>query len=557
MLTKHTRYFAPALSQDGTKIAAVEVTRENEYFLVILNSNDGKILDRIPSPKNKFLQLPEWLASGDEIAVVTTDKKGKSIEIVDISLKNWRTIISPTYQDISLPSDAGEYILFVGEFNGTNNLYALKKADKTLWQVTNSKYGAFYPKLNTNNNTLIFSQYSSQGYRIVSSNFDPKKWILKDEVSNSSIHLYEASAQQEHFNFQDSIIPMQNYPVTHYSKLTHVFNIHSWAPFYYNYQNLSLDYNAIAPGFTILSQDKLSTCNSSLGFLYNQGQSQWKTGILYKGLYPVINFSLSYGGAEIIHQEENLPPPASNKQFDMLTEIYLPLDFTRSCYIKGITPAIEWDYKNEWFYYPLDKNYKQGMSYINYSINAYWYLQPSYRDLAPKWGVITSARYTSTPFDNIQLGAVWYVKSRFYFPGIFNHHSLQLAYAYQYQEPRRFLYSSLISFPRGYTSQTTYQLKILSLDYAFPIAYPDFHIGPIIYVKRFRGNIFCDVANNRYQNNKVWLSEDLYSLGADLTSDFHLLRIIFPINAGIRMVYFPQTWGYTTSILFRVNLSNF
>ena len=42
LLTKRTRYYAPSVTRDGKYLAAVEVTPENKYFLVILDSKDAE-----------------------------------------------------------------------------------------------------------------------------------------------------------------------------------------------------------------------------------------------------------------------------------------------------------------------------------------------------------------------------------------------------------------------------------------------------------------------------------------------------------------------------------
>jgi hypothetical protein len=563
MLTRRTRYFAPALSPDGSKIVASEVTQRNENFLVILNSKTGEIVDRIQSPENRFIQMPDWL-NNNEIVVITTGSKGKSMEQFHLTSANWQTLIPPKFQDISLPSDAGEYIVFVSDFNGTNNIYALKKSDLTIWQVTDSKFGAFDPKFSTNNNTLFFAQYTSQGYRIASTSFDPNTWTNINKVTNTSVKLYETSAKQEHFNFQDSIISLNNYPVSNYNKISHMFNLHSWAPFYYNYSNPSIS-NAPSPGITLLSQDKLGTCLASLGYSFNKDQSFAEAGVTYNRFFPEISFTLDYGGSIPIAKtsETTKLPPTSNNDLSAVTNIFVPLNLTRGRFLTGITPGIGISYEDKWFYNPSIKDYQNGMTMVSYVLSAYRYSKESLRDLAPRWGITADGRYTYTPFENIQLGDIWYVQSSVYLPGILYHHSLRFSLAYQEQQPLRYLYASLVAFPRGIISHTTYKLTSFTADYAFPICYPDFHLGPLLYIKRLRSDLFFDYANNWYKyynktlNKTFWQTENLNSTGIDITADFHLLRIIFPFNSGIRIIYLPQSQIFVSSFLFRIDLSNY
>ena len=48
-LTKKSRYFAPSLFPDSKKIVAVEVTQNNDCSLVILNSETGEVINKIPA----------------------------------------------------------------------------------------------------------------------------------------------------------------------------------------------------------------------------------------------------------------------------------------------------------------------------------------------------------------------------------------------------------------------------------------------------------------------------------------------------------------------------
>ncbi len=46
-LSTKSRYYVPAISPDGKKIAAVDVDEQNQYSLVILKASDGNLLNRI------------------------------------------------------------------------------------------------------------------------------------------------------------------------------------------------------------------------------------------------------------------------------------------------------------------------------------------------------------------------------------------------------------------------------------------------------------------------------------------------------------------------------
>jgi hypothetical protein len=564
LLTQHSRCFSPVLSPDGKRIATVEVLTQNYCSLVILDAETGNELDRIIPPANRFLQQPQWTQNGKDLIVIAVQNAGKSLELVDLASGSLQVLVPPTHRDISMPTDNGNSVLFVCDYNGTNNLYSVDKADKTIVPVTDVKFGVTDPAVSSNGTIITFANYSSRGFDVVSTSNKPLESKSLSEIHDLSPKLYEANARQENFNFQDSVIPEKNYTIENYSKLSHLVNIHSWAPFYYNYNNLTFGNQTVTPGASLLSQDKLGNCLSSLGYSYNQGVSQYIADVTYKGFYPVIDFSMNYGGAQTVNSYPGKAAPVTTgESTTATTQIYVPLDFTEGKYITGITPWVYYEYKNEWYYYPDSKSYEQGMTTLSYGISAYKYMRTSLRDLAPELGISMSARCTHTPFENVQLGSMWYVRGRVYLPGLFNHHSLQLAAGYQKQTPLTYLYSSQLAFPRGYATATTYELKTFSADYSLPLAYPDFQLGPVLYVKRLRANFFADYALNSYQyynktSKKVyWQTDNPTSTGLDITIDFHALRIMFPMSAGVRMIYFPQSETYTSQLLFSINFGNY
>ena len=543
--------------------------------MVILDAASGRQLDKIASPGNDFLQLPQWTNDGKSILLLALHKKGKTILNYFPDTKTWQELLPPTVHDIGAPADAPGFVLFSANFNGTNNIYAISKKDRSIWKVTNSKIGAFDPKSSEKNSTLLFSEYSSQGYNVNSINFLPDSWKRQTDFADRSPKLYESLADQEKFNFQDSVYPIHHYPVKSYSRLAHMVNVHSWAPFYYDYDNLSLDYNLIKPGIALTSQDKLGTFIASAGYAYEKDNSYVKAKVTYQALFPVFEFSTTFGGPTLLYNGPSnvKKPDITNNNLDLTGRVYFPLNLTRGIYTTGVTPSVELDYKNTWFYYPEATSYQQGMSFVSYYLYVYRYLRPSIRDLAPKWGVTLAAKYYSTPFDNTQFGRLYYLRSHIYFPGLLPHHSLQLSVAIQKNESLRYVFIRQIEFPRGIPSLSSYlynnpllitnDLQTLSMDYTFPIVYPDFDLGALFYMKRIRGNLFFDIAKNVYSGysyggiKHIGNSETLSSTGVDLTADFHLFRILFPINAGLRCIYFPRTGEHMTQLLFRIDLANY
>jgi len=96
----------------------------------------------------------------------------------------------------------------------------------------------------------------------------------------------------------------------------------------------------------------------------------------------------------------------------------------------------------------------------------------------------------------------------------------------------------------------------------FPIAYPDWNLGSLLYLKRIRGDVFLDYAYNSTKQFEMnfddfyWKNKNILSFGLELTADYHLLRTIFPLNSGIRVGYVPTEKKMFLNFVFGIDLNN-
>lgn len=82
-LSSKSRLFSPSLSNDGKKIIASKVELNNQFNLIELDANSGKILKTYPNPANEILQTPSFDQSGNKIAYISVSEKGKSLWLID------------------------------------------------------------------------------------------------------------------------------------------------------------------------------------------------------------------------------------------------------------------------------------------------------------------------------------------------------------------------------------------------------------------------------------------------------------------------------------------
>jgi hypothetical protein len=559
-ITKKTRYFAPVFSRDGLLIATVEVTPENEVSLIILNAENGKIIQKLKSPGNKLIQMPSWTENDENIISIFIDNKGKGIWNVNLPSGRWELLMEPDYLDKLNVMPFQHYIFYHSTYSGIDNIYALDIKTGQKYQVTSSKFGAFDITVSPNGEKIAVSDYSSYGYNLVEIDINPDKWIPINSVKNNSVKYYEDLVKQEKGPVLTQNIPNKIFKVKSYRKWQNVFQFHSWAPFYFDYFNFDLENIQIHPGLTLLSQNQLSTAITSLGYAYKNNQHHLITKFIYKGWYPVFEISSDYGGIPSVYPD-TIEVDVS-KKFNFNTRIYFPVNLTCNRFIRGLHPSINTEYTNSYIFNEERQVFEKGRWLINYRIYFYNYLKMSDRDILPKWGQTFDIRFGNSPTDRVNYGSKYSLCTTLYFPGLFNNHCLKIKAAIEKQKPERFIYFNSLDFPRGYYNRISEELQTFSAEYVLPLFYPDFNFSWLTYIKRFRGSFYYDHAFGERNYNLISKSysenpEVFNSLGAEFITDFYILRIPFPISLGIRYFYKPKTNTYNIETFFNVDIFGF
>jgi len=550
-LTPKSRYFAPAFSPDGCSLAAVYVDPANKSSIVLLDVKSGLETETVIVSDSDFYMTPSWSEDGEMIVFTKLDGNGKSICVFDFKAKTLRTLFPSTFVEISNPVFAKDYILFNGSFSGIENIYAIDLESNQISQVTSAEFGAVNADLSPNGKKIVYSNYSSTGYSLVETAFTPGSWKRLDEISDFSPSLYKHLVMEESSfaGINETADDSTQYQSKPYNKYKHLFNFHSWAPAYINYMT-----GDNGTGISFMSQNELSTVTTVVGYLYDITENTGKVtaNVSWEAWYPVIDFNTSYGTSTVYTSGDSSVRYNYNETV-LSGGFTLPLLFTGGKYYKGLRLRAHttWNDVTD-NTYPAEKKYSGTMNSLDYSIYAYRYIKQSGKDLYPRWGQYITGSFRHTPFGENDLGSIVYGGVRLYFPGLMKHHSIRIDVNTQIKYPGKYTYSNQIVLPRGYVSVNTQTLTCFALNYKFPVAYPDISLGPVMYLKRLKANLFYDggLGSTHGQDTK------LQSTGIEITSDLHVFRFIFPLDIGFRIGYRPIEKQYFSDFLFSVNLSN-
>lgn len=554
-VTHGRRFLAPAIDPAGT-IAAVsqpDVCGVNK--IVLMDVADWKEIKHFDTPANGFVKEVVFSAP-DEVAAIVIDDRGLALFRLNIVSGRWDELMAPTSANISSLSAGNGRLFFESGADGTNNIYCYEPSTSETFRLTTSRFGAFSPALSADGKKLFFSDYDANGYRLAAVPVDSLQKQAADFGTVYDPPLAKTIAEQEVFNLDTDSLEAIPFDPKPYRKGARLFNAHSWAPFYYdaidivNSQADDLS-TIVKPGCMLLSQNRLNTMITQLGWYYDDGDHHGKVSFAYKGWFPVVDVSLDYGGKTFDAEwqknekdEEGLFfQRTGRKLLDLEAAVYVPFNLTRNHYVSGFQPILTYSFTNNRYQQYESRKFRE-YQYLLGEIVYYKYRKMARREILPRLGYQLRLQYLTVPFDTENFGSLYAARLTTYLPGLIRGHGLMLRAMYQYQElngKTLYIPQKLVSQARGYryNYQTRQQVE-LKADYSFSLFCPDVSIKGLAYVKRFRSNVFYDLSVNQVKKRSDWTT--ISSVGADFIADCNLLRLSYPMSVGVRIIK-PMDYG--------------
>ncbi|MCE5345985.1 MAG: hypothetical protein LLG13_06825 [Bacteroidales bacterium] len=559
-LSRKSRYLSASLSPDGRTIAATCNTINNVNNLVFIDAENGTVIKSEPAPGNVYLQRPLWADDGKKITFVFLAKAGEGIISYSLAGNEWNTLVETGDEDLKISYLRNDSLFFISSMSGTDNIY-LRTPDKKILGLTRSRFGV--NDLSVSGNNVYFSDYSSAGNCISSTKIQDIE--LAGDVSQ---YRDSASFLINRFNISP-VLPKKTgkteYTPEPYRKWLHLFRLHSWMPFYADIEEIKEDPANIRPGISLMSQNHLSTLISSIGYEYSSEKHHvFHSRIIWNGWYPVLESNLDYGTRPIIYKTgSNTTDPAEIQQRVVLSNIVsLPLSFSFGRFSQYLRPSFTWAYRNDYVYIKEENIYDHGQSMLSGRVFFSNHYKYALRDIYPRWGQVIDLNYSFAPFDKKIYGSEISMMTSFYFPGFLPNNGIKISYEKEKQDPVKFWQENKISLPRGYKNILSEDIDLFSVDYVLPLAYPDFNIASLLYLKRIRGGVFYDYASgtgNLYLkdtgNTYHDYEETFESFGGRLMADFHIFRMPFLISGGVQSAW--RKIGNAPSLEFLFNIDLF
>jgi hypothetical protein len=170
--------------------------------------------------------------------------------------------------------------------------------------------------------------------------------------------------------------------------------------------------------------------------------------------------------------------------------------------------------------------------------------------------------YRHSPIGDTDLGNLTLAQMYLYLPGIKPNHGIRIyAGAQNKNYDGTYGFSDVIRYPRGWGKINTNQMLTFASDYKFPVFYPEWSIGGLIYLQRVNASIFADygyIPSIISINGEVLKSTnpDFSSFGIELTGNANFLRFYAPVEIGLRASYLPEKQNVYFNFLFSIDFNS-
>ena len=547
----NTKLFAPAFSPDLKHIVAVEVDNNYRFFLVLINAESGIIVDRFSTPENDFFITPSWATNGENILVIGLRNNEKSILQINVKTRAVTEVLAYGTQEISRPVEYNGNVFFIGGYTGIDNLYVIK-SDGRIGEMISSRFGIADHAYN--NNQIIYTNYTSNGYQVVKTDMDSVKFNPVHLPSLQQPYpIANAISKQEKGTIDFTKLDDMQYQSEPYKKGEHLLNFHSWAP-------LSIDpiSQSVNSGVSIMSQNMLSTAELMAGYRYRWQDEQGEiyANFKYYGWYPVLEAEFNSGKRESYYYElkqfinsnnEIIRVDTLKKDFtwhetNVMLNCYAPINLSKGNYYRKIQPRLKYRFSNISADNRANEVFPDGIyQSIETGVYLYQIMQSSEQDVLPNFGFMLDLAYVKSLSGVVDFGSLFSVSNIFYLPGIRPNHGITLYNGYQIKESKEYAFNDRIRLPRGHRHILNDRLYSFGSDYELPLFYSDLSIWNLAFLKRFKLKLFYDFAF--YSGSTIidkikWdYNGDIKSTGFELTADTHILRFIAPIELGFRTSY--------------------
>lgn len=563
-LTISSRMVNPSPSPDGLLVTAVEYPYEGGSRLVLVDAYSGGVKASLPAPDSLQLTEPVWIPSDENgrgtIYVSGLSDKGFGIYSVPVEGYGWpgaprfkgslRQELAPQPVKVKQLVAAGSAIAFCSDRTGVNEIYQLENGK--VFQLTSTRYGACDPSFK--DGKLLFSELRPEGRILSTATLSPKevefadihKWVIADALSEQEKALAAGSDSQE---------PNITEP-RHYSKIGNLIHFHSWAPFYFKYDEIAelssdVQYDDFGIGATGFFQNTMGNSYGSVAVSMHKNPDSpddgWNKDNLmaeghikytYTGLPVVFSGELHFGdrtareyGYKLIRRPyaENPADTSSlyigssskkNYRIHGTIKAYVPISFSSGGWNRGLVPQVSYNLSNDRYTdnydiytyrsdddkAPIITHHENNGSFLgrlDVSLRFYNVQQTPTSRIYPRLGLGVEVGGRTYPGLGWGFTPSYYAYAYGYLPGIGQTHGIRLSATVQANSKKYVMYgaNTVTCSPRGFADSGAGSVlslycpmqSLISAEYAIPFAPVGWSfLSPVAYIRNFEAIPFFE-----------------------------------------------------------------
>ncbi len=619
-LTKNGRFFNPAPSPDGEVIAVTEYPYPGGSRLVLLDAAEGSARESFIAPDS--LQFTESAWIGERLFAAGLSENGMGVyEIAgrdSYGKAALRQLLEPQPVTLShlraVPATGESQLSFLCDRTGVTELYSLDVETLSLWRLTSTRYGISSPVVKAD--TLYYSSLAAsdsphdykQGRMMYATAVSD---LPVTEVRYGDVHKHpvaEALTSQEvALVGPAAVAPEVNFSHPEgYSKIRFP-HIHSWAPVYFNYDNIesiSSDdyYKSISPGATALFQNLFSTGYGMVG--YGAHKDPYKAGewrhsghfkYMFTGLYPVFEFSADLNDRAALDVQKiqvtkgnryslyNKGTLTDKPYFEGVLKVYVPFNLSSGGISRGLIPQLRYKFTNDRYNDRIllqrivEKDGKEvteksgtineehiaPLQTLDFSVRGYILRQKAPAQVFPSLGFGAELGVHTRPGHPDAYSSTAYLYTYGYLPGFNPRQGWRLTAAVEGDLGTGGGVScpegALTAIPRGFVDTNLKSILNsgsgeryrVTVDYAIPFLDVDWSfLSPVAYIKNFELIPFFDWSYQKFNwdstlhfNPGGVSAENLFSVGADLTVNLGNFFWL-PYDTQIGIRYARNFWNH-------------
>jgi len=476
IITRQGRYFSPDIAPGGGSIIAVSITDSLTSELHLLD-REGSIIKKIAAAPNALFVQPRFIDTNNIAVGFRSSDALLSWQQINLVTGAVAELIPPNTATIGYPFVHEGKLYFTSSASGSDDLYSLGLKDKKLVQLSTGGTGRYFPA--AAGDSLYWSDFTSNG-------FLPRSAALRTMTASAST-LQFTFAQVPPFELAATEKPLAVLqPINAarfaapYQKGRRLLQFHSWRPFY----------EAPEYSFSAYSNNILNTLSNEVFYRYNENEQSHTLGLsaAYGGFFPVLS-----GGVEHTFNRhiKSATRTLTVKSSEARIGYSIPLNFTSGKTFRFL------NWGSNLVYNSLEPT-GSSKTLIRSSITGYLHhfltwseaLPKARKHIFPKFAYVLSGayRHRMDGSEGYQSAAA----GQLYLPGFFATHSWAATAGFQRTDTGNVIFSNRFVSSRGYNDRFFSRMYKATVNYHFPLLYPDRGMANIVYLLRVRSTIFYD-----------------------------------------------------------------